>query len=178
VLLVFDGQKTSIACAQKAVERLDTVRAHFLGVILNAVDLNDPNYSYHQTYSEYYQSSTQHEHLTQRSANGHHATPAVLDAFGPEENGQKRFTQNGALSLVFMDRLTEFFTEAVGPIAPLLLRDQIAALGESQLSFPRSRVDELAEGMAAEILDFHARVEFKEKLAEEIRLQEITSLQN
>jgi polysaccharide biosynthesis transport protein len=54
VLLVFDGQKTSTACAQKAVERLDTVRAHFLGVIINAVNLHHPDYAYYRTFSHYY----------------------------------------------------------------------------------------------------------------------------
>jgi succinoglycan biosynthesis transport protein ExoP len=54
VLLVLDGQRTSTGSVQKAVERLDTVRARFLGVILNAVNLDDPDYAYYRTYSHYY----------------------------------------------------------------------------------------------------------------------------
>lgn len=73
VLLVFDGQRTSTASAQKAVERLDTVRARFLGVILNAVNLDDPDYSYYRTYSQYYhQDSNENEDFDERSANGFH----------------------------------------------------------------------------------------------------------
>ena len=53
VVLVFDGQRTSTASAQKAVELLDTLRVRFLGVILNAVNLDNPAYSYHRTYSQY-----------------------------------------------------------------------------------------------------------------------------
>jgi polysaccharide biosynthesis transport protein len=53
VVLVFNGQRTSTASAQKAVELLDTLRVRFLGVILNAVNLDNPAYSYHRTYSQY-----------------------------------------------------------------------------------------------------------------------------
>jgi succinoglycan biosynthesis transport protein ExoP len=54
VILVFDGQRTSTGSAQKAVERLDTVRARFLGVVLNGVNLHDPYYAYYRAYSHYY----------------------------------------------------------------------------------------------------------------------------
>ncbi len=54
VLLVIDGQKTSRPSAQKAVERLDVVHARLLGVILNGVNLDDPNYSYYRSYASYY----------------------------------------------------------------------------------------------------------------------------
>ncbi len=53
MVLVFDGQRTSTASAQKAVELLDTLRVRFLGVILNAVNLDNPAYSYHRTYTQY-----------------------------------------------------------------------------------------------------------------------------
>ena len=59
VVLVFDGQKTSTASAQRAVERLDTVRARFLGVILNAVNLDNPEYSHHRTYTRYDQDANE-----------------------------------------------------------------------------------------------------------------------
>jgi len=62
VLLIFDAHRTSTASAQKAVEYLDTVRARFLGVILNAVNLNNPDYSYYRTYSQYYHSNGNQKH--------------------------------------------------------------------------------------------------------------------
>ena len=61
VLLVFDGHRTSTACAQKAVGYLDTVRAHFLGVVINAINLKNPDYSYYRTYSQYYHSDDNQE---------------------------------------------------------------------------------------------------------------------
>jgi polysaccharide biosynthesis transport protein len=79
VLLVFDGQRTSTACAQKAVERLDTVRARFLGVILNAVNLDDPDYSYYRTYSHYYRNSNENEGLNERSAKESDETVTMFD---------------------------------------------------------------------------------------------------
>ena len=54
VLLVLNGEKTSTTAAQKAVERLDMVRARLLGVVLNGVNLKDPNYSYFRGYEPYY----------------------------------------------------------------------------------------------------------------------------
>jgi capsular exopolysaccharide synthesis family protein len=57
VLLVFNGQTTSTAYAQKAVERLDMIHAHLLGVILNGVNLDNPQYSFYRSYSTYYQSN-------------------------------------------------------------------------------------------------------------------------
>src|SRR5918995_5471815 len=41
------------------------------------------------------------------------------------------------------DRLAAVLTEVIGPMAPLVLRDQIDALGESRDSFPESKLDEL-----------------------------------
>jgi polysaccharide biosynthesis transport protein len=61
VVLVFDGQRTSTASAQKAVELLDTLRVRFLGVILNAVNLDNRAYSYHRTYSQYDQDSNEND---------------------------------------------------------------------------------------------------------------------
>jgi Mrp family chromosome partitioning ATPase len=54
VLLILDGQSTSTPSAQKAVERLDMVRAPLLGVVLNSVNLQDPHYSYFRSYNQYY----------------------------------------------------------------------------------------------------------------------------
>jgi polysaccharide biosynthesis transport protein len=54
VLLILDGQSTSTFYAQKAVERLDMVRARLLGVVLNGVNLQHPYYSYLRSYDSYY----------------------------------------------------------------------------------------------------------------------------
>jgi polysaccharide biosynthesis transport protein len=69
VILIFNSVRTSTAYAQKAVARIDMVRAPLLGVILNAVNLDNPNYSYYRTYSHYYhQGPNENEELDERSA--------------------------------------------------------------------------------------------------------------
>jgi capsular exopolysaccharide synthesis family protein len=221
-LLVFDAQKTSTACAQKAVERLDTVHARFLGVILNAVNLENPDYAYYRTYSHYYQGSNDHEELDDRSREESDESVTILDNTENKNGNRKTFrvknvgemtnrlvqsvrgyvykrsnendqengesaqpngdydhetpdkinewaTSTGAVSQVFMVRLINVFTEAVGPLAPLLVRDQIAFLGESQHAFPKSRIGELIKSIEPEILHPQIRARFREQIAAEIR---------
>jgi capsular exopolysaccharide synthesis family protein len=228
VLLVFNGHTTSTASAQKAVERLDMVRARFLGVILNGVNLDNPDYSYYRTYSQYYQPSHENEDLNKPSAEDSAEDVTASDntvanknglaeirknqpnnqANGespgrnpqnycaqPVENGSLAETAeettfestptlrptaagkdpsrigkpNEAVSQVFLDRLIYVFTEAVGPVGPLIVRDQISVLGESQDAFPKSRIDELVKSIEPEILHPELRLRFQERVVEEIR---------
>ncbi len=53
VLLVVRWQQTSVDAARRLVDRLDSVRANVLGVVLNGVDLGDPHYV---DYRQYYRS--------------------------------------------------------------------------------------------------------------------------
>src|SRR4030095_10641639 len=50
VFLVFHGKKTTKASARQAMGRLDTVRAPFLGAILNSINLGNPDYAYYRNY--------------------------------------------------------------------------------------------------------------------------------
>jgi capsular exopolysaccharide synthesis family protein len=54
VVLVFNGQKTTTPSARRALERLDKIGARILGVILNGIDIRDPDYV---DYRSYYPSS-------------------------------------------------------------------------------------------------------------------------
>ena len=57
VLLVVRGQRTTADSARRLVERLQTVRAPILGVVLNGVDIRGPDYAdYRQYYNSYYAS--------------------------------------------------------------------------------------------------------------------------
>ena len=57
VLLVFHGQRTTAQAARQAVERLDSINATLLGVILNGVDMRNPDYvDYRSYYPSYYES--------------------------------------------------------------------------------------------------------------------------
>ena len=64
-------------------------------------------------------------------------------------------------------RLTTLLMETMGPMAPLVLRDQIEALGEKQDSFPESRLDELVSSIGNEISDSSLRAKFEESALKE-----------
>jgi polysaccharide biosynthesis transport protein len=201
VLLVFDGRRTSTASAQRAVERLDTVRARFLGVILNAINLNDPDYSYYRTYSHYYHhDSNETEELNEQKAKGSDKTVATLNNMGkivnrfaqsirvylykgfhPNDQGNPRELAahhdgesargkpDGTVSQAFLNRLMDVFMESVGPVAPLIVRHHIGLLGECPEAFPKSRIDDLIKSLAPEILLPEIRLQFQNKITEEIR---------
>lgn len=66
------------------------------------------------------------------------------------------------------DRLTSILTEMIGPMAPLVLRDQIDSFGESQDSFPESKLDELIGLVSREISDGKLRSKFEASMQQEI----------
>ena len=65
VVLVLNGQKTTAASARRAMERLDKVGARTLGVILNGIDIRDPEYidyrSYYPSYCATMREETQED---------------------------------------------------------------------------------------------------------------------
>jgi capsular exopolysaccharide synthesis family protein len=231
VLLVFNSQSTSTAYAQKTVERLDMVRARLLGVILNAVNLDDPHYSYYRSYSTYYQlpngntspsaayeeavrepdepverlskilgaaaAKRANEELDEASGEKRNSNPAnnrgmdwlnsstsrpgigMTDRFeshsGAAIGGLDKPVNHGrtqsarAVPEKFMNQLISVLMDSIGPVAPLVVRDHIASLGESPDAFPKSRIDELVESIAPEILHGELRSRFRRKISEEIR---------
>jgi capsular exopolysaccharide synthesis family protein len=50
VVLVLNGQKTTTPSARRALERLDKTGARVLGVVLNGIDLRDPDYVDYRSY--------------------------------------------------------------------------------------------------------------------------------
>ena len=66
------------------------------------------------------------------------------------------------------DRLTSILTEAMGPMAPLVLRDQIDNLGESQDNFPETKLDDLIGLISKEISDGKLRQKVEESMLQEI----------
>ncbi|HEU4345167.1 MAG TPA: CpsD/CapB family tyrosine-protein kinase, partial [Candidatus Binatia bacterium] len=67
------------------------------------------------------------------------------------------------------NRLIEALTIAIGPAAPLVVREQIAALGESWAAFPKRRLEELVGLISQEILNEETRNRFRQKMSKEIR---------
>lgn len=73
-----------------------------------------------------------------------------------------------SVSLNFFDMMIKALTEAMGPMAPLVVRDRIAALGESAEAFPARRVLELVELISREILSEKLKIHFQQRIYQEI----------
>jgi hypothetical protein len=69
----------------------------------------------------------------------------------------------------FFRRLNGELTEVMGPLGPVIIDDEIAALGETRESFPRDKVAQLVERVSAEIQDAEKRSRFQGIMLEAIR---------
>ena len=154
VLLVFHGQKTTTASARQTMERLDAVRAPFLGVILNGIDLRNPEYA---GYRHYYGS----DYAVVKPENGD-GSPAPTHGQEELDDNELWFEEAGPgiVPQDFFDRMAHRLSEAIGPMAPLIIRDHIARLGASRVAFPRNRLKELLELVSQEIVSEQFRDDF------------------
>jgi chromosome segregation ATPase len=64
----------------------------------------------------------------------------------------------------FFNRMTLELTQTLGPMALVIVRDRVEALGESMEKFPKTRVTELLETVSEEILDESVKNSFRERL--------------
>ena len=67
-----------------------------------------------------------------------------------------------------LDRLSTTLTEVIGPMAPLVMRDQIEALGASTDTLPEAKLDDLIGLIGKEISDTKQRNKFEESAYQEI----------
>jgi hypothetical protein len=67
-----------------------------------------------------------------------------------------------------IDRLSDILTEVMGPMAPVVLRDQIESLGELPHTVPDSKLDDLVAAVSREITDSNVRRRFVESARHEI----------
>jgi hypothetical protein len=67
-----------------------------------------------------------------------------------------------------LSQVIALLTEIMGPMASLVVRDQIEALGETQERFPESKLDELIGYVGREISDSKLRQKFEEFAYQEI----------
>ena len=90
---------------------------------------------------------------------------------GGEQNALgSRDKRSEPVAVDFLNRMGSALTEAMGPIASLVVRDQIAGLGESYENFPRVRLGELIDLVGQEILNEKMKETFCRTMTEEIRL--------
>ena len=64
----------------------------------------------------------------------------------------------------FFEKLSESFTEVMGPIGPIIIEDEIRLLGEEQRAFPKNKAAELVERVSLEISDSAKRTQFQKQM--------------
>jgi len=69
----------------------------------------------------------------------------------------------------FFDRMVHGLAEVSGPIASVVVRDQIAALGATEETFPKSRIPELVDSVSQVIPDKRLKARFQQRMNEELR---------
>lgn len=82
--------------------------------------------------------------------------------------GAPRETETGTVPSHIFDYMTRIAMAAMGPMAPLVLRDQLSALGESQDTFPQLKLSQLVELVSREILNETMRLRFQDMMAQEM----------
>jgi len=68
----------------------------------------------------------------------------------------------------FLNALAAALTEAMGPMAKIVLHDEIKALGETTDQFPHAKVDMLLQSVVREILNEKMRATFRSQMFEQM----------
>jgi hypothetical protein len=100
------------------------------------------------------------------------ALPPKKINYSPEAKGDTPVTGkagSGIVSSQFLDYMIRVLTEAMGPMASVIVHEQIAAMGESPAQFPKRRLVELVEEATREILNDSAKANCKRVMLESIR---------
>lgn len=69
----------------------------------------------------------------------------------------------------FFERMTQAATEAMGPMAPRVIREKLSRLGEAREAFPVAKLETLVESVGQEILNETMRRGFQDRMLQEIR---------
>lgn len=67
-----------------------------------------------------------------------------------------------------LNRMTSVLMEIIGPMAPLVLRDQLKALGVTANTLPEAKLDDLIMLIGLEIADSKLKKKFEETIAQEL----------
>jgi hypothetical protein len=165
VIMVFNGRKTTTKSARQALERLDAIRAPILGAILNRIDLGNPDYAYYR----YYYGSDYGAAAERLDNTGQTVLEAAIEDDSEEKGLWSSAIGAGKVPQEFFNEMIAKLSEAVGPMAALIVQDQIASLGESRENFPKNRLRELFNGICEEILDEKLKDDFQRKFHEDLR---------
>ena len=94
-------------------------------------------------------------------------------ANGAGSHGQAPVFQTAATASTVppqsFDRLVAALTDAMGPMAALVVSERLVAMGELQASFPTQRFGELVEATGGEILSAPLKQRYRSIMAQELR---------
>jgi hypothetical protein len=68
-----------------------------------------------------------------------------------------------------LKKVDEELAKALGPIASVIVDEQIAEMGEQRDAFPRNKAAELVEAVSSEIADEGKRVRFQRSMLDVLR---------
>jgi hypothetical protein len=91
------------------------------------------------------------------------------DAFVSPQVGTRQRPMDTFISPAFFAQMARSLADAMGPMASLVLKERVAALGESVEAFPIVRLPELVAAIKQEILSEALRLRFEKEVAEQIQ---------
>jgi hypothetical protein len=106
--------------------------------------------------------------VSSKKANGKRSRPARAKPPAILNPAASQVSQDG-LPPGFLDIVRVKLGEAMGPMASMVLRDHIRALGESFDSFPEAKLEQLSKRVSEEILDDYHRARFTNEIAKEVK---------
>ena len=109
---------------------------------------------------------TAHPEFAHKSKNAHQ----ILNTPGrPENTSQNKFEVIPAfVSNGFFESMAHALVEALGPMASIIIQDQIAAMGESKNAFPKVRLIQLIDEASREIANEGMKIQFQQLMSKEI----------
>ena len=109
---------------------------------------------------------TAHPEFVHKSNNAHQipSTPGR-----PENTSQNKFEGIPAfVSNRFFESMARALVEALGPMASIIIQDQIASMGESKNAFPTVRLTQLIDEASREIANEEMKIQFHELMSKQI----------
>ena len=104
------------------------------------------------------------------SSQGSQRATEMLDTFINQRSNQMAAPDSAlkerTVASQFFDFMARAATEGIGPMAKLIIDDQIADLGQSRDSFPQKKLAELIERVSREIFNDSMRARFLDKMAQ------------
>jgi predicted RNase H-like nuclease (RuvC/YqgF family) len=91
--------------------------------------------------------------------------PAAAQSKNPTIPAEKTDPVPETVSPEFFNRMTDELVAVFGPMASVIVRHDVAALGESMEKFPRARVTELLESVTKEISNENLKIDFRKRLS-------------